>query len=119
MATIHLGDIAHARSGDKGNHANIGVVAYTTAGFEFLKRELTADCVAAFFSGLGATQVDRYELPKIGAPNFVLHNALAGGASQSLRIDTQGKLLGTAVLDLPLPAPADAELAKMLYRENE
>jgi hypothetical protein len=119
VGTIHLGDIAHARSGDKGNHANIGVVAYTTAGFEFLKHELTADRVAAFFSGLGTTQVDRYELPKIGALNFVLHNALAGGASQSLRIDTQGKLLGTAVLDLPLPAPADAELAKMLYRENE
>ena len=119
MGTIHLGDIAHARSGDKGNHANIGVVAYTAAGFEFLKRELTADRMANFFAALGATRVDRFELPKIGALNFLLHNALAGGASQSLRIDTQGKLLGTAVLDLPLPAPADAELAKMLYRENE
>ena len=117
MKTITLGKIAHARSGDKGNHANIGVVAYTAAGFDFLRRELTADRVAEFFSGLGATQVDRYELPKVGALNFVLHNALAGGASQSLRIDTQGKLLGTAVLDLPLPAPTDAELAKWCIKE--
>jgi hypothetical protein len=116
METITVGKIAHARSGDKGNHANIGVVAETAAGFEFLRRELTADRVAEFFSGLGATRVDRYELPRVGALNFVLHNALAGGASQSLRIDTQGKLLGTVVLDLPLPAPTDAELAKMVYQ---
>jgi hypothetical protein len=118
MQTILLGQIAHARSGDKGNHANIGVVAFTTVGFEFLRRELTAERVNQFFAGLGATKVDRYELPKVGALNFVLHNALAGGASQSLRIDTQGKLLGTAVLDLELPAPPDAELGKMVYQEG-
>lgn len=111
--TIRLGQIAHARSGDKGNHANIGVVAYMPAGFDFLRRELTADRVAQFFAGLGTTKVERYELPKVGAINFVLHDALAGGASQSLRIDTQGKLLGTAILDLPLPAPSDGELSKM------
>jgi hypothetical protein len=116
METITLGKIAHARSGDKGNHANIGVVAYTPAGFEFIRRELTTSRLAEFFAELGSTRVDRYELPKVGALNFVLHNALAGGASQSLRIDTQGKLLGTAVLDLPLPAPTDAELAKMVYQ---
>jgi hypothetical protein len=103
--TIQLGQIAHARSGDKGNHANIGVVAYTSAGFDFLQRELTADRVAAFFTSLGATQVERFELPKIGALNFLLYNALAGGASQSLRIDTQGKLLGTLVLGLELSRP--------------
>jgi hypothetical protein len=116
MQTISLGQIAHARSGDKGNHANIGVVAYTAVGFEFLRRELTPERVNRFFTDLGATKVDRYELPKIGALNFALHNALAGGASQSLRIDTQGKLLGTAVLDLELPAPPDAELEKMVYQ---
>ena len=104
-ATIQLGQIAHARSGDKGNHANIGVVAYTPAGFEFLRRELTPERVAAFFAALGATRVERFELPRLGALNFVLYNALAGGASQSLRIDSQGKLLGTAVLELDLPAP--------------
>ena len=102
---ITLGQIAHARSGDKGNHANIGVVAYTPAGFAFLRRELTADRVAAYFQGLGASRVERFELPRIGALNFVLSDALAGGASLSLRIDTQGKLLGTAILELPLPQP--------------
>jgi hypothetical protein len=100
---MKLGDIAHARSGDKGNHANIGVVAYEVADYERLRRELTEQRVAEFFSGLGATRVERFELPKVHALNFVLYNALAGGASQSLRIDSQGKLLGTAILDLELP----------------
>lgn len=111
-ATITLGQIAHARSGDKGNHANIGVVAYTNAGFEWLRGELTAKRVAEFFHGLGASRVERFELPRVQALNFLLYNALAGGASRSLRIDTQGKLLGTAILELPLPAPEN--LAEML-----
>ncbi|HEY2760953.1 MAG TPA: hypothetical protein VGI75_09420 [Pirellulales bacterium] len=114
--TIWLGQIAHARSGDKGNHANIGVVAYTQAGFEFLVRQLTAERVKRFFEGLGCTRVERYELPKVQALNFVLYDALAGGASQSLRIDSQGKLLGTAILDLALPVPADDQLALMLTK---
>ena len=111
-ATIRLDQIAHSRSGDKGNHANVGVVAYTPAGFEFLRSELTAERVATYFHGLGATRVERFELPRIGALNFLLYNALAGGASQSLRIDTQGKLMGTAVGELELPAPDN--LAEML-----
>jgi hypothetical protein len=109
METIRLGRIASARSGDKGNHANLGVVAYTEAGYEYLRRTLTADRVAAFFAGLGATRVERFELPKVGALNFLLYNALAGGASRSLRIDTQGKLLGTAVLELELPRPGNLD----------
>jgi hypothetical protein len=116
--TIRLGEIAHARSGDKGNHVNIGVVAYTHAGFEFLRRHLTKERISLFCTGLGCSQIDRFELPKIGALNFVLYNALAGGASQSLRIDTQGKLLGTAILDLPLPAPNDAELKSMTIEQS-
>lgn len=105
MKTIPLGTLAHARSGDKGNHANIGVAAYTAAGYAFLRHELTADRVREFFAALGVTRVERFELPRVGALNFVLYNALAGGASRSLRVDTQGKLLGTAILDLALPAP--------------
>ena len=101
--TIRLGEIATARSGDKGNHANIGVVA----GYQFLASELTADRVGQFLAGLRADRIERFELPKVGALNFLLYNALAGGASQSLRIDTQGKLLGTALLDLELPRPDD------------
>jgi hypothetical protein len=100
---MKLGEIAHARSGDKGNHANIGVIAYEATDYERLRRELTAQRVAEFFSGLGAARVERFELPKIHALNLVLYNALAGGASQSLRIDSQGKLLGTAILELELP----------------
>jgi hypothetical protein len=106
-STIPLRFVALARSGDKGNHANIGVVALRPAGFAYLQRELTAERVAEFFRPLGTTRVERYELPRVGALNFVLYDALAGGASQSLRIDTQGKLLGTAILELELPAPVD------------
>ncbi|MEX2112147.1 MAG: hypothetical protein WD845_03125 [Pirellulales bacterium] len=105
--TIRLGQIAHARSGDKGNHANVGVAAYTQAGYEYLRGVLTAERVAEFFASLEPSSVDRFELPRLGAFNFLLYNALAGGASQSLRIDTQGKLLGTAVLELQVPRPND------------
>jgi hypothetical protein len=112
--TITLSQIAHARSGDKGNHANIGVIAYTAAGYAWLVRELTAERVAEFFAGLGVSRVDRFELPRLGALNFLLYDALAGGASLSLRIDTQGKLLSTAIGELPLPRPDD--LASMLRR---
>lgn len=102
---IRLGDIATARSGDKGNHANIGVVAFDRTGFRFLRSNLTCEQVATFFASLSPTRVERFELPGIGAVNFVLYNVLQGGASRSLRMDTQGKLLGTAILDLWLPAP--------------
>lgn len=112
--TISLGLIAHARSGDKGNHANICVVAYTHSGYEYLLRMLTDDRVMKYFSALGCTRVERFELGMVDALNFVLHNALAGGASRSLRTDTQGKLLGTAILDMPLPAPSDDALAEMM-----
>lgn len=109
---ITLGEIAHARSGDKGNHANVGVIAYTRAGYEFLRDELTAARVGEFFASLGATRVERFELPRLCALNFLLYNALAGGASQSLRIDTQGKLLGTSVLELALPRPDNLDMMR-------
>lgn len=102
--TQHLRNFASARSGDKGNHANIGVVAHDAASYAHLVRHLTPERVQAFFTQLGVTRVERFELPKVLALNFLLHDALAGGASRSLRIDTQGKLLGTAILDMPMPA---------------
>ena len=111
-ATITLGQVAHTRSGDKGNHANVGVIAYTPAGFEYLRQHLTADVVAGYFASLGPTSVERFELPRLGAMNFLLYNALAGGASRSLKIDTQGKLLGTSLLELELPRPDN--LAEMV-----
>ena len=102
---IALGEIAHARGGDKGNHANVGVIAYAPRGYEHLRQELTAERVREFFAALGTSRVERFELPRLWALNFLLYDALAGGASQSLRIDTQGKLLGTAILELEIPRP--------------
>jgi hypothetical protein len=101
-SSVSLGDLASCRSGDKGNHANIGVVARDEAAYELLRDELTADRVAEFFEHIGATRIERFELPNVLALNFILYKALGGGASRSLRIDTQGKLLGTAIAELRL-----------------
>ena len=98
--TIRVRDLASARSGDKGNHANIGVVANDEDAYGVLCSRLTAVRVQDYFKDVGVTRVERFELPKVLALNFVLYDALAGGASRSLRLDTQGKLLGTALLDL-------------------
>ena len=100
---IRLGDIAHARSGDKGSSANVGVIAYTPAGFTFLRTALTEALVADYFKPLGPTEVKRYELPNFEAFNFLLTGVLAGGGSRSLRVDAQGKALGQAILEMELP----------------
>ncbi|MDX1946026.1 MAG: hypothetical protein SFU86_11565 [Pirellulaceae bacterium] len=97
-----LAEMASARSGDKGNHANIGVVANSELDYAVLVSRLTAIRVQEHFQHLGVTRVERYELPAVAALNFVLYDALGGGASRSLRIDTQGKLLATSLLDLIL-----------------
>jgi hypothetical protein len=102
---LALKTFASARSGDKGNHANIGVVAHNEQAYQFLTRVLTADLVRNHFHSLAPTRVERFELPKVWALNFVLYDVLSGGASQSLRIDTQGKLLGVEILNLKLPKP--------------
>lgn len=104
---IRLKDIAHGRSGDKGDHANIGVIAYTRAGHAYLARELTAEKVRDWFHALGPKRVDRFELQRLPGFNFVLRDVLGGGASDSLRTDTQGKVLATALLEMPLPDPPD------------
>ena len=101
-STVRLGDIAHGRSGDKGNHANVGIIAYDAEKFEFLKKSLTEQVVRDFFGELKITRVERFELPGIMALNFLLYDALEGGASQSLRTDSQGKVLAIALLELQL-----------------
>jgi len=106
---LQLQDIAHARSGDKGNHANIGVIAWTNAGFTFLDTFLTAEVVADFFGPLNPDCVERFRMPGIRAHNFMLHNVLAGGASCSLRIDSQGKTWANALLQMKIPIPSDWE----------
>ena len=107
MSSVRLAEIAHARSGDKGNHANIGVIAYTPAGYEFLGRYLTEARVAEFLLPLRPRQVERFTMPGILAYNFVLRDILAGGASRSLRTDSQGKVLSAALLEMQVPAPAN------------
>ena len=105
MAKVPLVQIAHGRSGDKGNHANVAVIAYTDAGFAWLREHLTAEAVAAYFAPLGASRVERFEVPNVRGLNFVLYNALAGGASRSLRTDTQGKTLALALLRMEVEIP--------------
>jgi hypothetical protein len=105
ITRIRLGDLAHCRSGDKGNRANIGVVVDETEAYDWLRVHLTSQAVAEFLRPMGIGTVVRYELPRIRAFNFVIERALAGGASRSLRLDTQGKALGTALMDLELELP--------------
>ena len=107
---IRLGDLAHTRSGDKGDRSNIGVVARDDSAYAWLDTHLTEAIVAEFLRPLGIAGVRRYELPRLHAFNFVIDHALAGGASRSLRLDTQGKALGVVLLELPLPAPDDRYL---------
>jgi hypothetical protein len=102
-----LKQIAHGRSGDKGNHANIAVIAYTDAGFAWLREHLTADVVAAYFAPLGASRVERFEAANVRGLNFMLYDVLAGGASRSLRIDTQGKTLAVALLRMVVEVPQE------------
>jgi hypothetical protein len=104
---IPLSDIAHGRSGDKGNHANVAVLAYTPAGYHWLREHLTAEVVRAYFAPLAPSRVVRYEAANVLGLNFVLHDVLAGGASRSLRADTQGKTLALTLLRMEVELPAD------------
>jgi hypothetical protein len=105
---ITLGQIAHGRSGDKGNHANVAVLAYTAEGFAWLREHLTAEVVARHFAPLGPSRVERYEAANLLGLNFVLSDVLAGGASRSMRSDSQGKTLALALLRMPIELPAGA-----------
>jgi hypothetical protein len=102
-----LSSIAHGRSGDKGDHANVAVIAYTPAGYDWLRQHLTAGRVRDYFAPLKPTKVERFDAPNLLAVNFLLHNVLAGGASRSLRSDTQGKTYALALLQMAVELPAD------------
>ena len=99
---MKLGEIAHARSGDKGSDANVGVIAYNQEGYDLLRKSLTEEKVKNYFSPLGVLKATRYEIPNLLAFNFILKGILAGGGSESLRIDAQGKALGQAILEMDL-----------------
>jgi len=105
MKKIKLINIAHGRSGDKGDAANIGIIAYDDKGYEIIKQHLTAEKVKEHFTGICKGRVERYELPNIRALNFMLHNTLGGGGTVSLKHDAQGKTLAAALLRMELDIP--------------
>lgn len=98
-----LRDIAHARAGDKGNISNISVIAFDAADYPLLERWLTADRVRQHLRAVVHGEVLRYALPGLGALNFVLHDALAGGVTRSLALDAHGKTLSSALLTMDIP----------------
>ena len=102
---VRLLDIAHARSGDKGDTANVGVIALRPEWYPVLQLYVTRDRVAEHFRGMITGGVDRFELPNIGAINFLLHGALDGGGTLSLKTDAQGKVYSTALLRMVLDVP--------------
>ena len=104
---VRLLDLAHARSGDKGDTANVGIIAYRPEWFPILARELTVERVAAHFRGIITGGVERFELPNLHALNFLLHGALDGGGTVSLKTDAQGKVFSTALLRMTLDLPDD------------
>ena len=99
---VPLSQIAHTRSGDKGDTCNIGVIALDQRDYPMLLREVTAERVKRHFDGLIQGDVERFELPNLGALNFLLHQALGGGGTVSLRTDAQGKTFGAALLSLEI-----------------
>ena len=109
---VRLLDLAHARSGDKGDTANVGVIALRPEWYPLLARELTRERVQRHFAGVITGGVDRFELPNLHALNFLLHGALDGGGTLSLKTDAQGKVYSTALLRLELDVD-DAEARRL------
>ena len=97
-----LREIAHCRTGDKGNAVNVSVIAYDPADYDTLARHVTPERVRAHFAGVVRGEVERYLMPNVAALNFVMHDALAGGVTRSLALDAHGKCLASAILDLEL-----------------
>jgi hypothetical protein len=105
MGKVQLRQICHARSGDKGDTGNIGLIVYDKGDYDLIVREVTADRVKEHFKGTVKGDVERYELRRLGGLNFVLHNALDGGATRSLSLDGYGKTLSSVLLSLEIDTP--------------
>ena len=105
MPKIQLREIAHARSGDKGDNANVGLIALKPEYYPVLVREVTAERVKEHFAGVCLGPVERYEIPNLNALNFVLHQALDGGGTISLKTDSQGKTYSSALLRMQIDLP--------------
>ncbi|HJQ12299.1 MAG TPA: hypothetical protein VJ840_14805 [Gemmatimonadaceae bacterium] len=102
---VRLVDIAHARSGDKGDTANVGLIAIEPRWYDFIAQSVTTEKVAKHFDGMIEGPVQRYELPNLNALNFLLHGALDGGGTLSLKTDAQGKVYSTALLRMVFDVP--------------
>jgi hypothetical protein len=109
---VQLVDIAHARSGDKGDTANVGVIALRPEWYSVLEEYVTRDRVREHFRGVITGDVERYELPNLKALNFLLHGALDGGGTLSLKTDAQGKVFSTALLRMSIDVP-DGEARRL------
>ena len=109
---VQLAKLAHARSGDKGDTANVGLVALCDEIYPLLVREVTAERVKVHFTGICKGEVERFELPNLGALNFLLHESLGGGGTLSLMTDAQGKTFSTALLRMEIDVP-DEEAKKL------
>ncbi|MEQ9744946.1 hypothetical protein ABRQ05_11615 [Pectobacterium actinidiae] len=99
---MKLREIAHSRTGDKGNTSNISLIAYHAEDYDMLKEKITAEKVKDWFADIVTGDVVRYELPSIGALNFVMYGALGGGVTRSLALDMHGKGLSSAILDIDI-----------------
>lgn len=110
MKTIPLSTIAHARSGDKGDAVNCGVIAYKEEWYPIIRDALTTERVKTYFDGVCLGDVERYEIPNLWAVNFVLHNTLGGGGTVSLKLDAQGKTIASAMLMMHIEVPDDANI---------
>lgn len=116
---VPLHALAHGRAGDKGNTSNISVIAYRPADWPLIAEQITAERVLALFQPLGASHVDRYELPKLSALNFVIRDALGGGVNSSLALDRHGKSLSSFLLtNFLISAPKDSLPANSPYRRQ-
>ena len=108
--SVQLRFLAHARSGDKGDTANVGLIALRPEVYPVLEREVTAARVAEHFTGMLTGGVERFELPNLHALNFLLHGALGGGGTLSLKTDAQGKVFSTALLRMEILMPEDLDV---------
>lgn len=107
MKTVKLIKLAHGRSGDKGDGSNVGIIARHPDVYPFLKENLTADRVKEHMKHVCDGEIERYELPNIGALNFVLHHSLGGGGTVSLKLDAQGKTHASQVLRMDMEVPEE------------
>jgi hypothetical protein len=111
MTRVPLYQLAHARSGDKGNRANVGIIAYDPAHYPLLKEALTPERVKEHFGPMVKGEVERFELPNLHALNFLMDDALEGGGTVSLMTDAQAKVIGNALLRLEIEVPEEVARA--------